>query len=254
MNLEEDYLVAYYQLIESLENYSPRFQEVISLIDMTLLDEAASEKELQTLCEKANHHHVAAVCVLPEHLQKVSVLGGIKLATVVNFPEGSQTTKEVLKAIDTILTNNPIDEIDYVFPHQAYMAGEKQLALSQCKQAYELCQQQSKTFKVILETGALPSLEFIYNLCSDVIHCGCDFLKTSTGKIAQGATLASAFTILKAIKDNNVQCGLKVSGGIKKPKQAFSYMALARLTLGLELDSSWFRIGASSLLDKLVNH
>ncbi len=97
----------------------------------------------------------------------------------------------------------------------------------------------------------MPSLEFIYDLSTEIINKGCDFLKTSTGKIAQGATPSAAFAMLKAIKESKTSCGLKVSGGIKQPEQAFIYMALASHLLDRDLDKSWFRIGASSLLDVL---
>jgi deoxyribose-phosphate aldolase len=254
MNLEENYLDAFSELKASLKIASPSPQQAISLIDLTLLDELATDEELMMLGEKANHHQVAAICVMPEQLQKIALSSAVKRATVVNFPKGNLASKELLANIDTILSNYQPDEIDYVFPHQTYLEGEEHFALSQCQQAYKLCQQQGTVFKVILETGALPSLEFIYKMSTEVINSGCDFLKTSTGKIAQGATLSSAFIILKAIKDNNIACGLKVSGGIKTPEQAFSYMILAKQMLGIDLDKSWFRIGASSLLNELINH
>lgn len=238
------------ELKEKMSNYSP--SELRSLIDLTLLDETASDEALSALCMKATLNQVAAICVLPKHLKKIPPLSGIKLATVVNFPEGLQATEPLLTTIDELISNYKIDEIDYVFPYQAYLEGNKHSALLQCEKAYRLCQQQAISFKVILETGALPSLEFIYQLSTEVIAKGCDFLKTSTGKIAQGATPSSAFAILKAIKDTNASCGLKVSGGIKKPEQAFSYMALAQHLLERDLNKSWFRIGASSLLDELV--
>ncbi|MBA2656146.1 MAG: deoxyribose-phosphate aldolase [Tatlockia sp.] len=254
MNLEEDYLIAYFELIATLKTYAPSFQEVIALIDLTLLDESASETDLINLCEKANHHQVAAVCVLANHLQNLNLQPEIRLATVVNFPEGNQKNEDVMAAIDIILTNHRVHEIDYVFPYQAYLEGKQQLAITQCHEVYKLCQQEKIVFKVILETGALPSLNVIYQLSSEILGGGCDFLKTSTGKIIQGATLAAAFAMLKAIKDNNAHCGLKISGGIKTPEQAFSYMALAQQQFGLKPHNSWFRIGASSLLDILVRH
>ncbi|MBA3535320.1 MAG: deoxyribose-phosphate aldolase [Tatlockia sp.] len=254
MKLEETYLDAFNDLKASLEIASLNPQDAISLIDLTLLNEFASDEELIMLGKKANLHQVAAICVMPEQLKKIALSSTIKRATVVNFPKGFLSDKELLADLDTILTNYQPDEIDYVFPYQTYLEGEEKVALSQCKQAYKLCQQKGATFKVILETGALPSLEIIYKISTEVINSGCDFLKTSTGKIAEGATLASAFTILKAIKDSKIPCGLKVSGGLKTAEQAFSYMILAKQTLGFNLEKSWFRIGASSLLNELINH
>lgn len=253
ISLEENYLMAYDELKTTLEFFKPTNKEVISLIDLTLLDEEASDNALSALNHKAHRYQVAAICVFPKHIKKMISSPDIKLATVINFPEGDQSAIKVLTSIDEILSTNRINEIDYVFPHQIYLEGEEKTALLQCQQAYQLCQQAKVTFKVILETGALPSLEFIYELSKAVIGTGCDFLKTSTGKIAQGATPSSAFSILKAIIDSKANCGLKVSGGIKKPEQAFTYLALAKQMLGRDPNKSFIRIGASSLLDELVS-
>nr|WP_302473962.1 deoxyribose-phosphate aldolase [Legionella sp. PL877] len=228
--------------------------EAISLIDLTLLDESADSQALDLLTQKANCHLVAAICVLPQHLERLMPAASIKKATVINFPEGTQSTHQVLTSIEKVITKYVIDEIDYVFPYQSYLGGEKEFALAQCQQAYRLCEQQKVTFKVILETGAFPSLVSIYNLSTEIINNGCNFLKTSTGKITQGATPSAAFALLRAIKDSGENCGIKVSGGIKKPEQAFLYMRLAKQVLNRKLEKSWFRIGASSLLDELVSY
>lgn len=252
MILEELYLNAFNDLKNSFGSYLATAKDVISLIDLTLLDATASDEALFSLSEKAKQYQVAAVCVLPEHAKIITHNPDIKLATVINFPEGNQSDQQVLSAIESVLAESKIDEIDYVFPYHEYLEGNQSLALAQYKQVLEYCQQQGLCLKVILETGALPSLEIIYQLSRELIDYGCHFLKTSTGKIAQGATPAAAFVMLKAIKDSKANCGLKVSGGIKKPEQAFGYMALAEQILARTVDKSWFRIGASSLLDELV--
>jgi len=226
--------------------------DAIRLIDLTLLDETASDESLFSLAAKANRYQVAAVCVFPQHCGKISLNPEIKLATVINFPEGNQTDHQVLTTIDNLLEKKQINEIDYVFPYHDYLTGKQFLALSQCRQALERCHAQNITFKVIMETGALPSLDLIYQLSRELIDCGCNFLKTSTGKTPQGATTAAALAMLQAIKDSKANCGLKVSGGIKTPEQAFSYIALAEQTLERNVDKSWFRIGASSLLEALL--
>ncbi|HHF7343814.1 TPA: deoxyribose-phosphate aldolase [Legionella feeleii] len=253
MSLEADFLLTLDELNEILRQEPIANSEVIPLIDLTLLDETAGYEELYSLGKKANLHQVAAVCVLPEQLEIIRHITTVKLATVANFPTGNQPHKEVLAAIEKTIINTKVDEIDYVFPYQDYLAKKNSSALTQCQQVYQLCQQENILFKVILETGALPSMDFIYALSTEIINNGCDFLKTSTGKIAQGATPSAAFAMLKAIKESKASCGLKVSGGLKQPEQAFTYMALASHVLARDLNKSWFRIGASSLLDVLLN-
>ncbi|MFA5960342.1 MAG: deoxyribose-phosphate aldolase [Tatlockia sp.] len=251
MNLEESYLYAFHALKETSNEWPFSNSQAIALIDLTLLDEHASEEALLALATQANQHQVAAVCVLPQHTPKLVLTGDVHLATVVNFPTGSETPFEVLAALEAILEQDKVSEIDYVFPYRAYLEGETESALLQCQSVLALCHQAGRCFKVILETGALPSLSFIYELSRKLVDMGCDFIKTSTGKIAQGATPASAFAMLKAIKDSQSSCGIKISGGVRTPEQAFLYMQLAQHLLDKPLDKSWFRLGASSLLGRL---
>lgn len=106
--------------------------------------------------------------------------------------------------------------------------------------------------KVILETGALGSSEAIGRASRLAIAAGADFLKTSTGKIAVGATPEAARAMLETIKASGATVGFKASGGIRGFEAAESYLTLAEEIMG----AGWtqrdtFRIGASALLDEL---
>ena len=234
-------------------NCTLSWKDIMPLIDLTLLDSTATPQNIHDLATKANLNQVAAICVLPEHLGHVSQKIKIKRATVINFPTGNQPQQHVLATIEQTATHQNVDEIDYVFPYQRYLAGSQHEALSCCHEAYQLCKQHDLTFKVILETGALPSLEVIYDLSMAIIDTGCDFLKTSTGKIAQGASVPAVFSMLSAINDCKAVCGIKVSGGVKSIEKAIDYMKLAQYMQNRSLDSSWFRLGASGLLDVLID-
>lgn len=225
---------------------------IIPLIDLTLLDNNATRKEIHDLAMKANQNHVAAICVLPSQLDYIAQDIKITRATVINFPTGNELHSHVLKTIERTATLQLVDEIDYVFPYQAYLAGRQKEALSCCQEAFQCCKQQGLVFKVILETGALPSMDVIYDLSIAIIQSGCDFIKTSTGKIANGACIPAVFSMLSAIIDCNIPCGIKVSGGIKTVEQALAYMQLAQQMQKRKINSSWFRLGASSLLDVLI--
>ena len=226
------------------------WEEVAPFIDLTLLNEKATTIEIADIIATAQQEKVAAICVLPKHIDLISgaILNAIKRATVINFPTGEEAHEAVLRAIEAIITHHQADEIDYVFPYQTYLSGQQALALSRCAEVYQQCKQNNITFKVILETGALPSLDVIYRMSLDVIHSGCDFLKTSTGKIAQGASIPAAFALLSAIVDSKASCGIKISGGIRTLGQADAYLCLAKSMRGIALDSHWFRIGASRRL------
>lgn len=251
MNLNDAFL----KVRQSLAENSPASisnQNILSLIDLTLLDTNASADDINALQQKGCQHNVAALCILPEHLAYLPAKLSIQVATVANFPTGNANHTDVLSLVEDTITRFSVDEVDYVFPYQRYLEGEVQEALSECKANYQLCREHNVRFKVILETGALPSIEDIYQLSLDVIASGCDFIKTSTGKIATGATLDAAFAMLTAIKESKASCGFKVSGGIKTKAQALAYIHLAEYVLNRPANKHWFRIGASSLVNDLV--
>lgn len=231
------------------ESAAPITQEqLIPLIDYTCLNTEASIKEITSLCVDAVEHHVAAICIYPQHLDIVPPQLPITRATVVNFPTGEEPLAEVLKSIERIKHTHQVDEIDYVFPYQTYLSGNETKALSHCQEVASLCKDLHLTFKVILETGAFSSLDTIYHLSLNVIQTGCDFLKTSTGKIPQGASISAAYAMLLAIQERQNKCGIKLSGGIRTIEQATQYIQLAQFMLKKVPHASWIRLGTSTLL------
>ena len=166
----------------------------VSLIDLTRLNINDTESGMAAFCQKANTPlgWVAGVCVYPEFIRLVADQfrdTPVQAVTVANFPGGDQPLALVLASISRALEAGAT-EIDVVFPYQAYLAGgrlEAQSFVATCKAAVG----EGVVLKVILETGALADLPIIANAANDALLSGADFIKTSTGKIAAGATFCS---------------------------------------------------------------
>jgi deoxyribose-phosphate aldolase len=113
--------------------------------------------------------------------------------------------------------------------------------------------------KVILEVGELETFDNIRLasfLAMEAIRPG-DFIKTSTGKTANNATLANTQVMLEAIRDFYLQTGkligMKPAGGIRTAKQALHYLVAIKETLGDRwLQPDLYRLGASTLLNDLL--
>jgi deoxyribose-phosphate aldolase len=74
-----------------------RLEELAKTIDHTLLDPEATAEDVDQLCEEAREHHVAAVCVLPEHVARAReglLACDVKVAAVVGLPHGAQPLRE----------------------------------------------------------------------------------------------------------------------------------------------------------------
>lgn len=229
--------------------------KLISLIDLTSLNDHDSDEVIETLCKKAvtPFGKVAAVCVFPRFvkLAKELVQGEhIPVATVANFPTGQAELKTVLQEIEVSLAHGA-DEIDVVIPYNDYISGNKQSTILLVKACKQLCR--DHMLKVILETGELADNKIIYDASCHVLEAGADFIKTSTGKVSVGATLDATKQMLNAIKAVNPNAGFKASGGVKTPEQAQGYLDLAREMMGEDwCNATHLRIGASSLLDALL--
>lgn len=231
----------------------PSNKEIIQLLDFTLLNPQATLAQLKEFENKAQRYPVASVCLLANHLQQIDIPLSVKRATVVNFPQGSSSTTQVLRELDYAVHYCKANEIDYVFPYQHYLEGNKNEALAACQEVYQFCQQAGVLLKVIIESGAFTCIDTLYEASVNLVNQGCDFLKTSTGKTAIGATPLAAFTLLKASRASDKPCGIKISGGVKRLADAQLYIKLAQLSRGQAVTNHWFRLGASSLLDELVS-
>jgi len=220
-------------------------QTIHSLIDLTLLNEDAPTSAIDNLVATAIQQQVAAICVFSKHLSHIPNISPIQRATVANFPSGNESIETALATIDTAITQHHADEIDYVFPYALYLTSQKKQALALYNEANQLCKRHQRHLKVIIETGALSSLDVIYRLSRALIDQGCDMIKTSTGKIATGATIPAVFAILSAIQDSQSTCGIKISGGVKTPMQAQQFIHLAEHMLQRKADKQWFRVGTS---------
>jgi deoxyribose-phosphate aldolase len=221
-------------------------EQLINVMDYTLLEPNASNEQLRSMSAKASAYSLAAVCIFPHQLPIFQSIAANK-ATVINFPNGQDELFTSLQAIDDALSFGA-NEIDYVFPYPQYLQGNTEAALNQANAVIQKCILHGVKIKIILETGAFPNIDSIYQVSTELASYGCHFLKTSTGKIVQGASLSAAFAMLSAIKDSKIQCGIKVSGGIKSPIVAIKYVHLAEIIMGKTVDKDWFRIGTSNLL------
>lgn len=233
--------------------------DVVRCIDLTSLSGQETEADIIKLCADAATPlgSVAAICIYPQFLKiaKAHRPNGVKLATVINFPSGRASLEEVLNETKSALASGA-EEFDLVIPYEEVLQGEFHSSV-------ELVESVKKTVghhlvKVILETGMLADPRLIFRMSEILLEHGADFLKTSTGKVTVGATEEAVVAMLKALwqcaQKNGVVKGLKVSGGVKTLAQAQLYMDRACEYFGQEyLVPNTFRIGASSLLQEILN-
>ncbi|MDP3603864.1 MAG: deoxyribose-phosphate aldolase [Bosea sp. (in: a-proteobacteria)] len=231
-------------------------RRALSLLDLTDLSDNADEAGLAALCARAvgAPGPVAAICIWPRFAAQARTMLGrapVRIATVVNFPQGEATGAEVLAETQGAVAAGA-DEIDLVLPWRAFLAGDAAAADAMVRAVREACGGQ--TLKVILETGEYPDLDRVRAASELAIAAGADFIKTSTGKTAHSASLPAARTMLEVIAANGRPVGLKPSGGIRTLADAAGYLELADAIMGPGwATAETFRFGASGLHQVLVD-
>ncbi len=233
-----------------------RAKQAIALLDLTSLEAGDDAAKIDALCAKAMTPFgpVAAVCLWPRFVARARATlagSGIAIAAVANFPHGAGLVAPVEAEIDTILAAGG-DEIDLVFPYNAWLNGEHRLALDLVAAARR--RSEGRKLKLILETGLLRDAETIGEVARAAIAAGVDFIKTSTGKSAVSATPMAARIMLAAIREAGGTCGFKAAGGLRDPASLALYLDLAAQTLGADwIAPTHFRFGASSVLGRLID-
>ena len=248
------------------EERNPILRKLISLIDLTTLNGDDTTKKVTALCDKAiktentqrNIPKVAAVCVYPNFSSLVSQQlknTGIKTAVVATgFPSG-QTFKSIKLAEVREAVSAGAEEIDMVISRGLFLEQKYEAVFEEIRQVKEACGEAH--LKVILETGELKDLNFVKTASVIAIEAGADFIKTSTGKIKPAATPEAFWVMTEAIKEyfakTGKKIGIKPAGGISDAETALVFYQIVAENLGdMWLNNNLFRIGASSLLDNLL--
>ncbi len=236
---------------------STELKQMISLLDLTSLNEDDTNERIEALCHDAVSAdvNVAAVCVYSQFvtLVKNTLSAPIEIATVVNFPHAKDSQDSVL-AETTQALKDGANEIDLVLPYHDISSGNTDNALAMVKAVKSACAEKNACLKVIIESGAFEQVEHIELAAQVALDGGADFIKTSTGKIAVGATAEAVEAICRVIKNNNAQdrVGIKMSGGVRSVADANTYLDIIEKHFGKEwINKKRVRIGASSLLNDI---
>lgn len=238
---------------------------LLACLDLTSLNDDDSPERIDTLCTRALDTSFgvapAAVCVYPRFVrQAVGRLSGspVAVATVVNFPHGGTHWDAVIGETRKALADGA-NEIDFVIPWRGVLSRDTMVVKDLTEAVVGESHRHSSPaiVKAIIETGALEDHHTITSGCNIVMEAGVDFIKTSTGKTAPGASLEAVESILQAVvqyrRASGRAVGVKVSGGVRTLADAAAYLALADRYLDPDTaNPSNFRIGASALYDDLA--
>jgi deoxyribose-phosphate aldolase len=186
---------------------------VPGMIDHTLLKPDASRTDIEKLCREAAEFHFATVCVNPAWVPLAARLlrgTGVGVCSVVGFPLGASAADvknyETRRAIYDGAT-----EIDMVINIGALKSGDLRAVERDIEAVVDPCRQCGVVSKIIIEAALLTDEEKV-SACSLAKAAGADFVKTSTGFAAGGATVADVALMRRVV---GADMGVKAAGGVR---------------------------------------
>ena len=200
---------------------------ILSAVDHTLLDPAATWEDIRALCDDGLRFGVASVCIPQNYVSRAAgyLNGRLPVCTVIGFPNGNSTTAvKCFEAADAV--KNGAAEIDMVIPLGWVKEGRFDDVEMQIRTVKKACD--GRLLKVIIETCRLTEAEKI-RMCEVVSAAGAEYIKTSTGFSTGGATREDVALMVK-----HVAPGVKVkaAGGIRSLKDAEDFLNSGASRLG----------------------
>lgn len=200
-------------------------------IDNTLLKPDATEDGIRKLCAESIEYGCASVCVNPCFVKLASEClrgTGVCVCTVVGFPLGANATE--IKAMEAAwAAAQGAQELDMVINVGKLKAGDDEYVLNDIKAVVRASG--GRLVKVIIEACLLTDDEKI-RACALAKRAGAQFVKTSTGFAASGATQADVKLMRETV---GADMGVKAAGGVRDYDSALNM-----------LNAGATRIGASS--------
>lgn len=202
-------------------------QEILSLVDHTVLSPTATWEEVRAVCEEGVNYHTASVCIPAAFVAQAKEYLGDRLpiCTVVGFPNGYSTTAAKVFETKEALQNGA-SEIDMVIPLGKLREGKYDEVLAEIKAIKAVCGEH--ILKVIVETCLLTEEEKI-KMCEIVSQSGADYIKTSTGFSKGGATREDVALFAAHVAPH---VKIKAAGGISTLQDAEDFIRLGALRLG----------------------
>lgn len=191
--------------------------QVTGAIDHSVLKPNSQPSEILQAADVAVKLKSASLCIRPvDVVAAASRLAGsaIPVCTVIGFPHGTSTTAtKVFETKDAC--RGGATEIDMVVNIAALVSGDYNLAQEDIQAVVAAAHAHGAIVKVILETCLLTNDQIKLG-CLMAEKAGADFVKTSTGFGAAGATVEHV-KLMRAAVGSRLQ--VKASGGIRSLDQ-----------------------------------
>ncbi|HEX3428912.1 MAG TPA: deoxyribose-phosphate aldolase [Candidatus Limnocylindrales bacterium] len=212
----------------TVENLTER--QIAKTIDHSLLRPELDDAFVEAGCRLAAEYDVASVCVRPVDVARAkAILDGtdVKVGTVIGFPHGSSTTATKVFEARRALEDGAV-ELDMVIDIGALKSGRDEDVRRDVAAVVEAGHAGGAIIKVIFENHYLTDDEIV-RACRLTEAAGAEFVKTSTGFAATGATHEDLALMRRSVSPN-IQ--VKAAGGVRTLDALIDVMNLGVTRVG----------------------
>jgi deoxyribose-phosphate aldolase len=199
--------------MENTMDHGFGYADIAKMIDHSLLNPSLTVAALEDGCILARTYDVASVCILPYYAWRCAeLLAGstVRVSTTIGFPHGGHTTSIKLAESRQALADGAT-ELDMVINISQARTGDWSYVEQEIRAICEVTHAAGALLKVIFENAYHDTAAKI-RLCEISGAIGVDWVKTSTGYAATGATMDD-LRLMRKHSPPSVQ--VKAAGGIR---------------------------------------
>jgi deoxyribose-phosphate aldolase len=189
------------------------YADIAKMLDHSLLQQTLTDAELEQGCRTARAYDVASVCIKPYFVRRAAeILAGstVAVGTTIGFPHGGHLTRVKVAEAEAALADGA-RELDMVVNIGKVLSREYRYVADDIRAVVEAAHRSGAIVKVIFENCFLQN-EHKEQLCRICGEVGADFVKTSTGYGAAGAT-DEDLRLMRRCAPPHVQ--VKAAGGVR---------------------------------------
>jgi deoxyribose-phosphate aldolase len=204
--------------------------DIAKMIDHSLLQQTLTDADLEQGCQLAREYDVASVCIKPYAVRSAARwLAGstVAVGTTVGFPHGGHVTSIKVSEAEQALADGAT-ELDMVVNIGKVLSRDWRHVTEDIGAVVETGHRARAIVKVIFENCFLADehKEQLCRICGDV---GADFVKTSTGYGATGAT-DEDLRLMRRCAPPRVQ--VKAAGGVRTFERLLAVRAIGVSRVG----------------------
>ncbi|HMF12800.1 MAG TPA: deoxyribose-phosphate aldolase [Gemmataceae bacterium] len=206
------------------------YATLAKMIDHSLLQPNLTDTVLEAGCLLAREYDVASVCIKPYGVPLAArILAGstVAVGTTVGFPHGGHVTRvKVVEAEQAM--DDGAREVDVVVNIGKVLSKDWRFVTNDLGAVVEAAHARGALVKVIFENSMLEDAhkEQLCRICGEV---GADFVKTSTGYSASGAT-DDDLRLMRRCSPPQVR--VKAAGGVRTYERLLAVRTLGVARVG----------------------